>query len=182
MATSFGPVCVGFGVTPQDSATSVVRVKSLDSHMWLGSAVIWAQTYIHNLGRKKTQHTHKKACTYLVNFGFFRLPFFRLSTLPLISASASASAGAPALLLCGLFFQLAAKEAYLQAKAELADEDRRRILAEFRTLIQEAATTAAEAATEKVASKAAAAAALEAAESAVTSAATGETPSGGVER
>lgn len=118
----------------------------------------------------------------MVNFVFFRLPFFRLSTLPLISASASASAGAPALLLCGLFFQLAAKEAYLQAKAELADEDRRRILAEFRTLIQEAATTAAEAATEKVASKAAAAAALEAAESAVMSAATGETPSGGVER
>ena len=116
----------------------------------------------------------------MVNFVFFRLPFFRLSTLPLISASASA--GAPALLLCGLFFQLAAKEAYLQAKAELADEDRRRILAEFRTLIQEAATTAAEAATEKVASKAAAAAALEAAESAVMSAATGETPSGGVER
>lgn len=71
------------------------------------------------------------------------------------------------------FFQLAAKEAYLEAKAELADEDRRRILAEFRTLIQEAATTAAEAATEKVASKAAAAAALEAAESAVMSATAG---------
>lgn len=73
-------------------------------------------------------------------------------------------------------FQLAAKEAYLQAKAEIADEDRRRILAEFRTLIQEAATTAAEAATEKVASKtAAAAAALTAAERAVldASAATG---------
>lgn len=64
-------------------------------------------------------------------------------------------------------FQLAAKEAYLQAKAEIADEDRRRILAEFRTLIQEAATTAAEAATEKVASTAAEAAALAAAESAV---------------
>eukprot|EP00903_Cladosiphon_okamuranus_P012334 g11563.t1 len=76
--------------------------------------------------------------------------------------------------------QLAAKEAYLEAKAELADEDRRRILAEFRTLIQEAAMTAAEAATEKVASKAATAAALAAAESAVMSAAAGssngETP------
>ncbi|CBN76762.1 Trifunctional Chorismate Mutase/Prephenate Dehydratase/Prephenate Dehydrogenase [Ectocarpus siliculosus] len=69
--------------------------------------------------------------------------------------------------------QLAAKEAYLQAKAEIADEDRRRILAEFRTLIQEAATTAAEAATEKVASTAAAAAALAAAESAVGKAAGG---------
>lgn len=61
----------------------------------------------------------------------------------------------------------------MQAKAEIADEDRRRILAEFRTLIQEAATTAAEAATEKVASKAAAAAALAAAESAVLNAAAG---------
>lgn len=73
--------------------------------------------------------------------------------------------------------QLAAKEAYLQAKAEIADEDRRRILAEFRTLIQEAATTAAEAATEKVASKAAAAAALAAAESAVLDAAAGSSSS-----
>lgn len=74
--------------------------------------------------------------------------------------------------------QLAAKEAYLQAKAEIADEDRRRILAEFRTLIQEAATTAAEAATEKVASKAAAAAALAAAESAVLNAAAGGSAGG----
>lgn len=47
--------------------------------------------------------------------------------------------------------QLAAKEAYLAAKAEVADEDRRRILAEFRTIIQEAATIAAESATDKVA-------------------------------
>lgn len=69
--------------------------------------------------------------------------------------------------------QLAAKEAYLAAKAEIADDDRRRILAEFRTLIQEAATTAAQSATEKVAADTAAnaaaatAAAVSAAESAV---------------
>ncbi|CAN0082904.1 unnamed protein product, partial [Laminaria digitata] len=54
---------------------------------------------------------------------------------------------------------LAAKEAYLAAKAEIADDDRRRILAEFRTLIQEAATTAAQTATEKVAANTAASAA-----------------------
>ena len=70
-------------------------------------------------------------------------------------------------------WQLAAKEAYLAAKAEIADDDRRRILAEFRTLIQEAATTAAQSATEKVAANTAAnaaaatAAAVAAAESAV---------------
>lgn len=70
-------------------------------------------------------------------------------------------------------WQLAAKEAYLDAKAEIADDDRRRMLAEFRTLIQEAATTAAQSATEKVAANTAAnaaaatAAAVAAAESAV---------------
>lgn len=47
--------------------------------------------------------------------------------------------------------QLAAKEAYLAAKAEIADEDRRRMLAEFRTIIKEAAASAAEAATDRVA-------------------------------
>lgn len=79
------------------------------------------------------------------------------------------------------FLQLAAKEAYLQAKAEIADEDRRRILAEFRTLIQEAATTAAEAATEKVADKAvaAAAAAAEAAEALAESAGLNSSADGG---
>lgn len=46
--------------------------------------------------------------------------------------------------------QLAAKEAYLAAKAETADEDRRRMLAEFRTIIKEAAASAAEAATDRV--------------------------------
>lgn len=74
--------------------------------------------------------------------------------------------------------QLAAKEAYLAAKAEIADEDRRRILAEFRVLIQEAATTAAEAATENIVSRTAAAAAQAAAEYAAASAAS-SSPSDG---
>ncbi|CAM9840452.1 unnamed protein product, partial [Discosporangium mesarthrocarpum] len=48
---------------------------------------------------------------------------------------------------------LAAKEAYIAAKAESADEDRRRVMAEFRTIIQEAAVTAAAAATAAVVEK-----------------------------